>query len=57
MLAMLLLSGTFGMEIDLEANGTDEDQALSAITQVFESADPDLSGSGGAPADDEGQVV
>ena len=36
-LAVLLLCATLGSVLELEASGADEDQALAAITSVFES--------------------
>jgi len=53
MLAMLLLSATVGTVVDLEISGVDEDQALLAMTSVFESADVDVSEPGAAPGGDE----
>jgi len=47
-LAILLLCGTVGSVVDLEASGVDEDQALAAIESVFESVDPDGSDAGDA---------
>lgn len=37
-LAILLLCGTMGSVIDLEVSGADEEEALSAISAVFEEA-------------------
>ena len=35
-LAILLLSASFGSVVDLEASGDDEDQAIAAVTSVFD---------------------
>lgn len=35
-LAVLMLGATFGTVVDLEISGTDEDAALAAITEVFD---------------------
>ncbi|MCP5520390.1 MAG: HPr family phosphocarrier protein [Verrucomicrobiales bacterium] len=40
-LAVLLLCATFGSVVDLEVSGEDEDQALAAVTAVFESENSD----------------
>ena len=50
-LAIMLLCGTFGSVVDLEASGTDEDQAIAAIESLFESEDSDVSGMAGAVGD------
>ena len=41
-LAVLLLCATFGTVLDIEVSGSDEEQALAAITSLFESdTDPE----------------
>lgn len=40
-LAILLLCATFGSVVDLEVSGEDEEQALAAVTAVFESESSD----------------
>ncbi len=42
-LAVMLLCATFGAVVDLEASGTDEAEALAAVTAVFEPVEPDAS--------------
>jgi phosphotransferase system HPr (HPr) family protein len=53
-IAILLLCGTVGSVVDVEVSGADEDQALAAITSVFESTDSDVGDTGGG-ADDRGE--
>ena len=44
--AVLLLCASFGSVVEVEVSGTDEDQALAAITSVFEDeTDADLNSS------------
>ena len=40
-LTILMLAASFGMTLDVEANGPDEQEAMTAVISVFESLDLD----------------